>query len=253
MCTEVYIHYKKIVVLFVSYICIYCIHLQTFISDDKTNYAFSLSFDRKSTHSLVFLSDDNTVMSNAFSKETPIAVNHPQQFNTYKGAIGNKCLTSTSKIYFEIKFSYEILSSFKDNSTGLVVDVGVISRKKIDNYYYAGYFGWSFTIHNCLSHICLTAQHLISKTNKPIKIMSLTNTAGTTVTGRLGFFVNMNRNEFSVIDKDTSKILYTLTRVVSTDQLCLAFGVYNAKVVEAKLEILYSYDFTTLPITYVIA
>ncbi|CAG2189079.1 unnamed protein product [Mytilus edulis] len=182
-------------------------------SDDKTNYAFSLSFDRKSTHSLVFLSDDNTVMSNAFSKETPVA----------------------------------------DNSTGLVVDVGVISRKKIDTYYYAGNFGWSFTIHNCLSYICLTAQHLISKTNKPIKIMSLTNTGGTTVTGRLGFFVNMNRNEFSVIDKDTSKILYTLTRVVSTDQLCLAFGVYNAKLVAAKLEILYSYDFTTLPITYVIA
>ncbi|CAG2209178.1 ANG2 [Mytilus edulis] len=126
-------------------------------SDDKTNYAFSLSFDRKSTHSLVFLSDDNTVMDNAFSKETPIAVNHPQQFNTYKGAIGNKCLTSTSKIYFEIKFSYDILSSFKDNSTGLVVDVGVISRKKIDTYYYAGNFGWSFTIHNCLSYICLTA------------------------------------------------------------------------------------------------
>lgn len=83
--------------------------------------------------------------------------------------------------------------------------------------------------------------------------MSVSNTAGTVAVGRLGFLVNMNRNEFSVIDKDTSTILYTLTRVVSADQLCLAFGVYNPKVLEAKLEILYSYDFTTLPITYVIA
>ncbi|XP_052093360.1 uncharacterized protein LOC127729584 isoform X3 [Mytilus californianus] len=221
--------------------------------DDKTDYAFSLRFDRKSTHSLVFLSDDNTVLGNSFNKETPNAVNHPAQFNTYKGTIGDRCLTSTSKIYFEIKFSYEILSSLIDNSSSLVVEVGVISRTEIDNHFYAGTNGWSFSIHNCLSYICLTAQHSISKTDEPIKIMSVSNTAGTVATGRLGFFVNMNHNEFSVIDKDNSKILYTLKRVVSADQLCLAFGVYNPQVLEAKLEILYSYDFTTLPIINVVA
>ncbi|XP_071154991.1 uncharacterized protein [Mytilus edulis] len=164
--------------------------------DAKTDYAFLLRFDRKSTHSTVFLSDDDTVLSNFFSKETPNAVNHPEQFNTYKGTIGDRCLTSTSKIYFEIMFSFEIISSFKNNSTNLVVEVGVISSTEIDKYFYAGTNGWSFSIHNCLSYICLTAQHSITRTDEPIKIISSSNTAGTVVTGRLGFFVNMNRNEF---------------------------------------------------------
>ncbi|CAG2209179.1 unnamed protein product [Mytilus edulis] len=221
--------------------------------DAKTDYAFLLRFDRKSTHSTVFLSDDDTVLSNFFSKETPNAVNHPEQFNTYKGTIGDRCLTSTSKIYFEIMFSFEIISSLKNNSTDLVVEVGVISSTEIDKYFYAGTNGWSFSIHNCLSYICLTAQHSITRTDEPIKIISSSNTAGTVVTGRLGFFVNMNRNEFSVIDKANSKILYTLNSVVSADQLCFAFGVYNPQVLESTLEILYSYDFTTLPIINVVA
>ncbi|CAC5359424.1 unnamed protein product [Mytilus coruscus] len=220
--------------------------------DEKTDYAFLLRFDRKSTHSLLFLSDDNRVISNSFSEETPNAVNNPEQFNTYKGTIGDKYLTSTSKIYFEIKFSYEILSSFIDNSTNLVAEVGVISRKEIDNHFFAGTIGWSFIIHNCFSYICLTAWHIMSKTKEQIKVMSLGNTAGTVATGRLGFFVNMNRNEFSIIDKDTSKILYTLKKVVFADQLCLAFGIYNPKLLEAKLEMMYSYDFTSLPIINVI-
>ncbi|XP_063436271.1 collagen alpha-6(VI) chain-like [Mytilus trossulus] len=64
--------------------------------DDKTDYAYSLKFDRKSTNQLLFLSDDNTVMANSFSEETPNFVNHLEQFNTYKGTIGDKRLTNTS-------------------------------------------------------------------------------------------------------------------------------------------------------------
>ncbi|XP_071140901.1 uncharacterized protein [Mytilus edulis] len=221
--------------------------------DDKTHYACSLRFDRKSTHSLLFLSDDNTVMANSFSEETPNAVIHPEQLNTYKGTIGDKWLTNTSKIYFEINFSYEILSSFMNNSNNLVVEVGVTSRKEIDNNFYAGNIGWSFLIHNCFSYICLTAMSMMSNIREQIKVMSLVNTAGTAATGRLGFFINMNRREFSIIDKDTLKILYTLKKVESADQLCLAFAIYNPELVEAKLEIMYSYDFTSLPIINVIA
>ena len=239
--------------MFFLYLIFFTYTFQKFISDAKTDYAFLLRFDRKSTHSTVFLSDDDTVLSNFFSKETPNVINHPEQFKTYKGTIGDRCLTSTSKIYFEIMFSFEIISSLKNNSTDLVVEVGVISSTAIDKYFYAGTNGWSFSIHNCLSYICLTAQHSITRTDEPIKIISSSNTAGTVVTGRLGFFVNMNRNEFSVIDKDNSKILYTLKSVVSADQLCFAFGVYNPQVLESTLEILYSYDFTTLPIINVVA
>ncbi|CAG2209997.1 unnamed protein product [Mytilus edulis] len=160
--------------------------------DDKTDYACSLRFDRKSTHSLLFLSDDNTVMANSFSEETPNAVIHPEQLNTYKGTIGDKWLTNTT-------------------------------------------------------------MSMMSNIREQIKVMSLVNTAGTAATGRLGFFINMNRREFSIIDKDTLKILYTLKKVESADQLCLAFAIYNPELVEAKLEIMYSYDFTSLPIINVIA
>ncbi|VDH94852.1 Hypothetical predicted protein [Mytilus galloprovincialis] len=192
--------------------------------DEKTDYACSLRFDRKSTHSLLFLSDDNTVMANSFSEETPNVVNHPEQFNTYKGTIGDKCLTNTSKIYFEINFSYEILSSFYNSSSRLlVVEVGVTSRKEIDNQFYAGNIGLSFLIHNCFSHICLSAMSM-TNTWEHIKVIGLGNTAGTAATGRLGFFINMNQREFSVIDKDTMEILYTLKKVESADQLCLAFA-----------------------------
>ncbi|CAG2216558.1 unnamed protein product [Mytilus edulis] len=221
--------------------------------DDKTDYACSLRFDRKSTHSLLFLSDDNTVMANSFSEETPNAVIHPEQLNTYKGTIGDKWLTNTSKIYFEINFSYEFVSSLRNNSRTLVIEVGVTSRKEIDNSFYAGDIGWSFLILNCFYYICLTAKNMMSNTREQLKVMSLGNTGGTAATGRLGFFINMNRGEFSVIDKDTLKILYTFKKVVSVDQLRLAFGIYNPALVEAKLEIMYSYDFTSLSIINVIA
>ncbi|CAC5392045.1 unnamed protein product [Mytilus coruscus] len=219
--------------------------------NDQAGYIFSLRFDRKSTHSLLFLSDDNTVLANSFTKETPNPVKHPEQFNNYVGTIGDRYFTSTSKLYFEIKFSYEILKYL--NSTDLVFEVGVASREKIDSHHYVGTHGWSFFIHNCTTNICLRAQHGTTNTYEEVKIISSSSTVGTVTTGRLGFFVNMNRNEFSVIDKDSSKILYTLKKVVSADQLCLAFGVYNHRYLETKLEIMYSYDFTNLPIINVVA
>ncbi|XP_071153195.1 uncharacterized protein [Mytilus edulis] len=222
-------------------------------TDDKARYLFSLRFDRKSTHSLMFLSNDNTVLGNSFTKETPIPVNHPEQFNTYKGTIGDRCLTSISKMYFEIIFSYKILKSINHDSTSLVLEVGVASREEIDSNHYVGNQGLSFYINNCNTSICFIAKHGTTKTREQLKIISSSNTVGTVTTGRLGFFVNMERNEFSVIDKDSSKILYTLTKVVSADQLCLAFGVYNPKTFETKLEIMYAYDFENIPIINLIA
>ncbi|VDI21792.1 Hypothetical predicted protein [Mytilus galloprovincialis] len=219
-------------------------------TDDKAGYLFSLKFDRKCTNSLLFLSEGNTVLGNSFTKETSNSVNYPEQLTKYEGTIGDKCLTSANKIYFEIKFSYEILGWI--NETELVLEVGVASRKKIDSDYYVGTHGWSFSISNCKTSICLIAEHDETNTYKEVKII-ISNTAGTVATGRLGFFVNMNRNEFSVIDKDSSKILFTFTKVVSADQLCLAFGVYNSHLFETKLEIMYSYDFTNVPIINVVA
>ncbi|CAG2209171.1 unnamed protein product [Mytilus edulis] len=161
-------------------------------NDNQTGYLFSLKFDRDSTYSSMFLSDDNTVLGNSFTKETPNPVNHPKQFNTYRGTVGDRCLTSTTN-------------------------------------------------------------HLVANTDEKVKVISSSDTTGTVATGRLGFFINMNRNEFSVIDKDSSKILFTLRKVVSADQLCLAFGVYNPHRLQGKLEIMYSYDFTNLPIINVVA
>ncbi|VDI17517.1 Hypothetical predicted protein [Mytilus galloprovincialis] len=208
-------------------------------TDDKAGYLFSLRFDRKSAHSLMFMSNDNTVLGNSFSKETPISVNHPKPFTTYKGTKGDRCLTSTTKIYFEIMFSFKILKSINQDATSLVLEVGVASREEIDSNHYVGNHGLSFYINNCNTSICFIAIHGTTKTRKEIKIISSSNTVGTVATGRLGFFVNMERNEFSVIDKDSSKILFTFTKVVFAHQLCLAFGVYNPKTFETKLEIMY--------------
>ncbi|XP_063420955.1 uncharacterized protein LOC134706177 [Mytilus trossulus] len=222
-------------------------------NDDQAEYLFSLKFVRKSTHSLVFMSDDNTVLGNSFTKETPNPVNHPEQLNNYKGTIGDRCLTSTSKMYFEIRFLFKILKSLNYDSTSLVLEVGVASRNEIDSKHYVGNHGWSFFINNCNTSICLIAKHGTTNTREEVKMIDTTNTVGRVDTGILGFFVNMNRNEFSVIDKDSSNILYTFTKVVSADQLCLAFGVYNPKTFETKLEIMYAYDFKNLPIINVIA
>ncbi|XP_071154990.1 uncharacterized protein [Mytilus edulis] len=219
--------------------------------DDQAGYLFTLKFDRESTHSSLFLSDDHTVLGNSFTKETPNPVNHPKQFNTYIGTIGDRCLTSTSKLYFEITFSYEILGWI--NSTNLVLEVAVASREKLDSQHYVGYHGWSFILSNCNTSICLKSTSGSTKTVEKVKIISSSNTAGTVITGRLGFFVNMDRHEFSVIDKDSSKILSTFTKVVSADQLCLAFGIYNHQILETKLKIMYSYDFKNLPIINVVA
>ncbi|CAG2209169.1 unnamed protein product [Mytilus edulis] len=222
-------------------------------NDDHAGYLFALKFDRKSTHSLLFMSDDNTVLGNTFTKETPNPTNHPEQFNNYKGTIGDRCLTSTSKIYFEIKFSFKLLKSLNYDSNVIVLEVGVASREKIDTDYHVGYHGWSFYFGNCNTSICLKSIYGTQWTAEQDKIISSSNTVGTVTTGILGFFVNMDRNEFSVIDKDNSKILFTITKVVSADQLCLAFAVYNPSTLETKLEIMYSYDFTHLPIINVVA
>ncbi|CAG2209176.1 unnamed protein product [Mytilus edulis] len=220
-------------------------------SNDQAGYLFTLKFDRESTHSSLFLSDDNTVLGNSFTKETPNPVNHPKQFNTYIGTIGNRCLTSTSKLYFEITFSYEILGWI--NSTNLVLEVAVASREKLDSQHYVGYHGWSFILSNCNTSICLKSTSGSTKTVEKVKIISSSNTAGTVITGRLGFFVNMDRHEFSVIDKDSSKILSTFTKVVSADQLCLAFGIYNHQILETKTENNVFLRFQNLPIINVVA
>ncbi|VDI17520.1 Hypothetical predicted protein [Mytilus galloprovincialis] len=139
------------------------------------------------------------------------------------------------------------------SSTENVLEVGVASRKEIDSKHYVGNHGWSFFINNCNTSICLIAKHGTTNTREEVKMIDTTNSVGRVDTGILGFFVNTERNDYSVIDKDSSNILYTFTKVVSADQLCLAFGVYNPKTFETKLEIMYAYDFKNLPIINVIA
>lgn len=195
------------------------------------------------------------ILSNVYTRETPDAVNHPEQLQTYLGALGNRCFISTDKIYFEIKYTFNILSTMQDNDTRtLIAEVGLVSRNKVDNYFYVGGSdGWSFSIHNCLRSICLSAEHQKQNFDKPIKIISNSKTARTHVSGRLGFFVNMNRKEFSVIDKETMKILHTFQRVNSHEEICPAFAVYNPRVVEVKVVMTYSYDFQKIPLFNVIA
>ncbi|CAC5392046.1 unnamed protein product [Mytilus coruscus] len=217
-------------------------------------YNFTLKFNRTSTHSSVYLSTDNTILSNFYTTETSDAVNHPEQLQSYRGALGNRCFTSTDKIYFEIKYTFNILYNMPVDKPGLVAEVGLVSRNEADNYYYVGGSdGWSFSIHNCRSSICISAQYKKQLINEEIKIVSHDNTARTHVTGRLGFFVSMKRQEFSIIDKETMKILHTFQGVSSTEDICPAFAVYNPNIVEVILEISYSYDFKNLPVFNVIA
>lgn len=126
-----------------------------------------------------------------------------------------------------MKFSYTILKYINNDLNLIVFEEGVVSREKIDSHHYLGQHGWSFNIYNCNTSICLGAIYDITNTNVEVKVISSSSTAGSVTTRRLGFFVNMNRKKFSVIDNDTPKILTTFTTVVSADQLCLAFGVNN--------------------------
>ncbi|CAG2209168.1 unnamed protein product [Mytilus edulis] len=217
-------------------------------------YNFTLKFDRKSTHSSVYLSPDNTILSNVYTIGTPDAVNHSEQLLSYMGTIGDRCFTSTDKIYFEIKYTFIIHSDMPDKQA-LVAEVGLVSKNNADNYFYvAGSDGWSFNIHNCFSSVlCITAQHNKQRIMETIKIVSRSNTANTSVAGSLGFFVNMKRQEFSIIDKDTMQILHTFEGVSSPEDICPAFAVYNPKVVKVMLKISYAYDFKDLPVFNVVA
>lgn len=217
-------------------------------------YNFTLKFDRKLTHSSVYLSPDNTILSNVYTIETPDAVHHSEQLQSYRGTLGDRCFTSTDKVYFEIKYTFIIHSDMPDEQA-LVAEVGLVSKNNADDFYYvAGSDGWSFHIHNCFSsYLCIKAQHKKQRVFETIKIVSLSNTSITSVAGSLGFFVNMKRQEFSIIDKETMQILHTFKGVSSPEDICPAFAVYNPRVFEVMLEISYAYDFKTLPVFNVVA
>lgn len=233
-----------------------------YFSDNPLN--LTLKFDRKSTFTSLFLSTDNTIVSNLKSKATPNEVREHDV--SYHGILGDRSFKATDKIYFEIKYTFlkPFAYPFEDDSNSLVARVGLVNQNRSFDYLYDTFdlfefddssirHGWYIFLHTCNSSVCMSLYDYGVRSDKLINLFSYSNPTRTRITGRLGFFVNMERKEFSVIDKDTLQILHTFLDVSSPEDIFPIFTVDYQILINVQIEIFYSYDFHKLPVFNIIA
>lgn len=232
------------------------------ISDSLFN--FTLKFDRKLTSTFGYISTNHKIISNIYTRETPNFRRHTEELGPagYHGVLGDRTFKSTDKIYFEIKYTFTKLFTIHEDTTSPFARVGLVYQNTSfdywDPYDFDYYFGdvsdgWYIYFHICNFSVCLSFDDYGMSSDAYIKLSGYNNPTRSSLTGKLGFFINMERREFSVIDKATMQILHTYVDVSSAEDFLSIFTVDYQLEVGVQIEISYSYNFQKLPVYIVIA
>ncbi|CAC5409731.1 unnamed protein product [Mytilus coruscus] len=205
-------------------------------------YLIDMLFSRTASYKNVFISADNTILSNVHTIETSSSAN--AQLQNYKGTIADICVGNNELIYYEVNYTYTIGNTSPSNY--LVLEVGLAERTKVDRYYYVGsknVSGWSFHLakssHN---NVYLYSQYVDS--NHVWESFS-NDTIGTKVHGKFKLFIDRLRNEFSLRQGDS--IFHVFKNVTSSGKLCPVFAVFNPQIVLVKLQLMNPRNFTRFP------
>ncbi|CAG2222757.1 unnamed protein product [Mytilus edulis] len=110
-----------------------------------------MRFSRTALHKNMFISADNTIISNVLTNDTSSSAD--AQLKNYKGTISDHCVGDNELIYYEVNYTYTILKALTGRN--LVLEIGLAERSKVDRLFYGGnnnVSAWSF--------------HLAKKSNK---------------------------------------------------------------------------------------
>ncbi|XP_063399222.1 uncharacterized protein LOC134683842 [Mytilus trossulus] len=227
-----------------------CSKNETF--DNKTCYrgectgesdAFDMKFSRTALHANVFISADNTIISNVPTIDTS---NSPDaQFQNYRGTIADICVGDKELIYYEVNYTYTIVKPI--TAYALVLEVGLAERSKVDRSVYVGnenVSGWSFHL---ATDSTVKSVNLYSRKADYHKVWeSFSNdTVGTKVHGRFKLFINRRRNHFAL--RHDGSIFHVFNNVTSSAKLCPVFAVYAPNSVHVKLQLMNPRNFTYYP------
>ncbi|XP_063399262.1 uncharacterized protein LOC134683887 [Mytilus trossulus] len=210
-----------------------------FGDDDISDMRFSRTY----LHKNLFISADNTIISNVHIIDTTHSAD--AQLQNYKGTISDMCVGNNELMYYEVNYTYTIVNKLSANN--LVLEVGLAERSKVDRYFYVGtsnVSGWSFHLArgSVVDNVYLYSQD--TDYNRVLESIS-NNIVGTKVHGKFMFFVNRRRNEFSL--KQDESIFHIFKNVTSHVKLCPVFAVYGSSSVNVKLQLMNPRNFTYYP------
>ncbi|CAG2238859.1 unnamed protein product [Mytilus edulis] len=203
-----------------------------------------MRFSRTALHKNMFISADNTIISNVLTNDTSSSAD--AQLKNYKGTISDHCVGDNELIYYEVNYTYTILKALTGRN--LVLEIGLAERSKVDQYHYGGnnnVSAWSFNLakRSNIDSVYFFAQD--HRFDQKISGPFSKTTVGTNIHGKFKLFINRRRNEFLMTQDDS--IIHVFKNVTSTGKLCPIFGVYNPYRVHVKLQLMNPRNFTNYP------
>lgn len=202
-----------------------------------------MRFSRTYLHKNIFISADNTIISNVHTIDT--LSSDDAQLQNYEGTISNMCVGNNELIYYEVNFTYTILKTITTDT--LFLEIGLAEHSKVDKNYSVAFQnvgGWSFFVGKTKDSDKI---NLYSHTGSSRQILKSVSdfTAGTKVQGKFKLFINRRRNEFSL--RQDESIVHVMTDATSSVKLCPVFGMYNNQWVHIKLQLMNPRNYTYYP------
>lgn len=199
-----------------------------YLSDTRFN--FDLKYDTALVNPELFLTKDNTVLSNY---QIDVRDNNGLLQN-YSGATADHCLTPNSKLYFVVAYNVTVIKDNFDGEGTVLFEAAFSDREQVDKFPYVGQNpnGWSFNVyHQRFDSYALAAQRFTDE--KILKIFQVAN--GATITGKLEILVDRERDELSLVDG--SRVEHVFRDFKSDNLLCPMFGLYGEGKVKMSLQI----------------
>ncbi|CAC5400713.1 THBS2S [Mytilus coruscus] len=204
-----------------------------------------IRFDPSTLNANRYLSRDNRIPSNQWSRQTQKGSPDGGALQKYSGVIADQCFRNGKKIYYRVFYNYNLKTVL--SGTNLILEVGLSQRDEIDHDDFVGQkqrYGWSFALAKCgpkYNGICFRAKHLGNLTTNEF---FSGNSVGLQKNGTFELLIDRQHNKFSLKNSNTQKPAISFENVASNKNLCPVFGVHNIRKVNVQLMILESRDVT---------
>ncbi|KAL3846934.1 hypothetical protein ACJMK2_017875 [Sinanodonta woodiana] len=201
--------------------------------------------DREKIQDQLRTQDEKAIIAFAEKKEKTF---WSKKLKKYTGCIGSKSFKAPGKFYWEVHVHYRIHVTLLRNA--LLFEIGIGRLESAHTSFYVGSqtFAWSFSGERCGDHkqVCQKFRHRrVMFNHQPIT----QDTAGSHHTAIYGFLLDMDKREWTVIDRHSGKILHVFTNIDTTEPLWPIFGTYNPYSVHVELTLRSGREITSLPDT----
>lgn len=186
--------------------------------------AFKMKFDPATLRSNLYMSPDQTTISDYAHAGVQQFPTGPDTLTYYPGVIVDNCIKTNQIIHYTIDYEYTIETPL--TSTYIAIEFGIAERAQVDNSVYAGsknVGGRSFPINKCQwDELCLEAWH------NSVGLFETgwsSNSPGHYQSGSFLFVVNRRGGSFTLYKPAEPEQIFQITGVASDEELCPTFSV----------------------------